>query len=167
MSPPNCFFSHLFSHSSPFYTWYLHVSPILHILAREPMAHCVPNLLVVGTVRGRWSHRPEFKPLSLLLAGEAQSWKSRATENPGWEGEGASSTACGKHAHISFCFNIQVEEISRDGKKLQILSISVQRRDDHLLKTRAGHGICQYLHIFYLVTLPVLTHVAREAEHLP
>lgn len=58
---------------------------------------------------GGWSHNDGSMPLSPLLAGEAQSWKSRATENPGWEGEGASGEACGKC--LCVCLSITLEEI--------------------------------------------------------
>lgn len=108
----NGFFPPLPPLCAQFYTWEFQVRPHPARPGRgasgSPPAHRNSRCWW-GNMGGGWSHSDGSMPLSPLLAGEAQSWKSRATENPGWEGEGASGEARGKC--LCVCLSITLEEI--------------------------------------------------------
>lgn len=103
----------------------------------------------------------------LLLAGEAQSWKSRATENPGWEGEGASSKACGKCPCISVLVSASYWRRSLETEKNYRFCLSQSGEEmTTLLKQGQETGAASSHQHTYLITFPAMTLAAGEAVSL-
>lgn len=159
----NGFFPPLPPLSAQFYSWELQVSPILHVLAGEQVAHSLhTKTLGAGGVIWEVDEATVMAPClchhflqEKRRAERAEQQRIRAEK----EKERQARLAVSVFVFVSLSQH-------HTGGDLMLRSAS-QRRNDHPLKARVGHGSCQFPSTPYPITFPAVTLVAGGAVGLP